>query len=130
MVEELSSPAHFLENRESCAWIRDFVAHFANPVRIKILCRLMQGSACVTELVEATGERQPTISQQLKYLVLAGMVGRKGRGTRNYYRITDPAVPDTMRFLASVAQRAGHIPDASPSRRKTNRARHRTADTH
>ena len=39
-----------------------------NPVRIKILCRLMQESARVTELVEATGERRSTISQQLKYL--------------------------------------------------------------
>ena len=115
MVEELPSPAHFLENREACSWIRDYVAHFANPVRIKILCRLMQESACVTELVEATGERQSTISQQLKYLVLAGMVGREGRGTRNYYRITDPTVPETMRFLADVAQRAGRIPEKSAS---------------
>ena len=115
MVEDFPSPAHFLENREACAWIRDFVAHFANPVRIKILCRLMQDSACVTELVEATGERQSTISQQLKHLVLSGLVGREGRGTRNYYRITDPAVPETMRFLADVAQRAGRIPDKPTS---------------
>ena len=79
MVEEFPSPAHFLENRGACAWIRDFVAHFANPVRIKILCRLMQDSACVTELIEATGERQSTISQQLKYLVLSGLVEREGR---------------------------------------------------
>jgi len=105
-----STTAVFLEDRSSCAWIRDFVAHFANPVRIKILCRLMQGPACVTELVEATDERQSTISQQLKHLLLAGIVNREGRGTRNFYRISDPVVPETMRFFAEVARRVGRIP--------------------
>ena len=101
--------AQFLEDRNACAWIRDFVAHFANPVRIKILCRLMQGPACVTELVEATAERQSTVSQQLKHLLLADIVGREGRGTKNFYRIVDPAVPDTMRFFAEVARNSGRI---------------------
>jgi len=101
--------AQFLKDQNACAWIRDFVAHFANPVRIKILCRLMQGPACVTELIEATGERQSTVSQQLKHLLLAGIVDREGCGTKNFYRIKDPVVPDTMGFFAEIARNAGRI---------------------
>lgn len=113
MINQTLASAHFLESPEACAWIRDFAAHFANHVRIKILCRLMQSAACVTELVAATGEQQSTISQQLKHLALAGLVGREGRGTKNYYHIIEPVVPETMNFFADVAQRAGRIPGKS-----------------
>ena len=101
-----ASPA-FGDDPVACAWIRDFVAHFANPVRLKLLCRLMSGPAFVSELMEATNEKQSTVSQQLKYLLLAGLVERKRVGTRIYYEIGDPVVPETMEFLAKVAGRRG-----------------------
>ncbi len=101
------TPPWFGDDRHACAWIRDFVAHFANPVRLKLLCRLMEGRACVSELMEATGEKQSTVSQQLKHLLLAGLVGRERVGTRVYYEIADPAVPEIMEFLARVASREG-----------------------
>jgi len=96
----------FGEDRQACVWIRDFVAHFANPVRLKLLCRLMAGRACVSELMEATGEKQSTVSQQLKHLLMAGLVERERVGTRVYYEISDPAVPEIMEFLARVARRS------------------------
>ena len=97
----------FGDDQVACAWIRDFVAHFANPVRLKLLCRLMGGPTFVSELMEATREKQSTVSQQLKYLLLAGLVERKRVGTRIYYEIADPVVPETMEFLAKVASRRG-----------------------
>ncbi len=97
----------FGDDRHACAWIRDFVAHFANPVRLKLLCRLMEGRACVSELMEATGEKQSTVSQQLKHLLLAGLVDRERVGTRVYYEIANPVVPEVMHFLARVASRGG-----------------------
>ncbi len=95
----------FGNDRHACLWIRDFVAHFANPVRLKLLCRLMDGRACVSELMEATGEKQSTVSQQLKHLLMAGLVDRERVGTRVYYEISDPAVPELMGFLARIAGR-------------------------
>ena len=96
----------FLDDHRACSWIRDYVNHFAHPVRLKVLCPLMQGPACVSELVESTEERQSTVSQQLKNLLLAGLIEREGRGTRNYYRIADATIPETMRFLAEIARQA------------------------
>ncbi len=95
----------FGDDHHACGWIRDFVAHFANPVRLKLLCRLMEGRACVGELMEATGERQSTVSQQLKHLLLAGLVDRERAGTRVYYEIADSRVPEVMGFLARIAGR-------------------------
>jgi len=83
--------------------MRDFVAHFANPVRLKILCALSEGKACVTELAETTREKQSTVSQQLKNLLLAGFIAKEREGSRVYYQIADPAVKKTMEFLEGLA---------------------------
>ncbi len=87
----------------NCYLMRDFLAHFANPVRLKILCALSAGKACVTELTEATREKQSTVSQQLKNLLLAGFIARQREGSRVYYRIANPAVRKTMDFLQKLS---------------------------
>ncbi|MCK5378896.1 MAG: helix-turn-helix transcriptional regulator [Acidobacteria bacterium] len=90
----------------SCALMRDYIAHFANPVRLKLLCRLVRGGRlCVNELVEVTGEKQSTVSQQLKQLQMARMVHRQREGNRVYYSVSDPVVEETMRFFSSIAER-------------------------
>ncbi len=87
----------------NCYVMRDYVAHFANPVRLKILCCLTEGRACVTDLVQATREKQSTVSQQLKNLLLAGFIARQREGSRVYYQIALPAVKKTMEFLDQLA---------------------------
>ncbi len=90
----------------SCSLMRDFIAHFANPVRLKLLCRLVRGGRlCVNELVEETGEKQSTVSQQLKQLQMARMVHREREGNRVYYSVSEPVVEETMRFFSVIAQR-------------------------
>ena len=90
---------------EECAGLRDFVAHFSNHLRLKILCRLAAGRACVRELVEATGEKQSNVSQQLKHLLDAGLVSRQRAGARVYYEIADPVALEVMEFLFTVVSR-------------------------
>jgi len=85
--------------------LREFVAHFANHLRLKILCRLAAGRACVRELVEATGEKQPNVSQQLKHLLAARLVDRERVGARVYYQIADPVALEVMEYLFTVARR-------------------------
>lgn len=93
-----------MEDQQSCAVMRDFIAQFANPVRIKILCWLVRGGPlCVTDLVKGTGEKQSTISQQLKQLQMTRMVTRNRRGNRVYYSIGDAVVEETMHYLSQIA---------------------------
>ncbi len=70
-------PTELLKRDSACHAVGDFIAQFANPIRLRIICELSLGEASVSELVEATGARQPTVSQYLKTLRLAGTVGRR-----------------------------------------------------
>ena len=101
------APEYWTDKPKSCGKVRDYVAHFANPLRLRILCRLMRGRSSVGELVEHTGERQPTISQQLRLLLLAGLVDRKREGTHQFYFVSNPLVESTMRHLSSIAEAIG-----------------------
>jgi DNA-binding transcriptional ArsR family regulator len=83
-----------------------FVSQFANPLRLRLLCRLVcEGRRSVSELAELTGESQPSVSRQLKLLHLDRLVDRHREGPRVYYSVSDPAVAATMEYLAELAPR-------------------------
>lgn len=90
----------------ACSVMRDYIAHFANPVRLKLLCRMVRGGRlCVNDLVDETGEKQSTVSQQLKQLHMARMVIRERDGNRVYYSVAESVVEETMRYFSSIADR-------------------------
>ena len=62
------------------------------PMRIKLLDRLREGAATVTELQEALGASQQNVSKHLGILHAAGMVSRTKEGNRTRYAISDPSV--------------------------------------
>jgi DNA-binding transcriptional ArsR family regulator len=62
------------------------------PMRIKLLDRLREGDATVTELQQALGASQQNVSKHLGVLHAAGMVSRTKAGTHALYAISDPSV--------------------------------------
>ena len=62
------------------------------PMRIKLLDRLREGDATVSELQEALGASQQNVSKHLGILHAAGMVARTKQGTHTRYSISDPSV--------------------------------------
>ncbi len=62
------------------------------PMRIKLLDRLRDGDATVSELQEALGASQQNVSKHLGILHGAGMVSRSKEGNRVVYAISDPSV--------------------------------------
>jgi DNA-binding transcriptional ArsR family regulator len=62
------------------------------PMRIKLLDRLREGEATVSELQEALGASQQNVSKHLGILHVAGMVARTKRGNTVVYSISDPSV--------------------------------------
>ena len=62
------------------------------PMRIKLLDRLREGSATVGELQEALGASQQNVSKHLLILHNAGMVDRTKNGNLVRYSISDPTV--------------------------------------
>jgi DNA-binding transcriptional ArsR family regulator len=62
------------------------------PMRIKLLDRLREGDATVSELQEALGASQQNVSKHLGILHAAGMVRRSKEGNSTRYAISDPSV--------------------------------------
>ncbi len=62
----------------------------AHPVRLQILEILSNEPACVCDLVQQTGCRQPYVSQQLIVLREAGLVATRREGLNIRYRLTCP----------------------------------------
>ncbi|MCJ7798773.1 MAG: metalloregulator ArsR/SmtB family transcription factor [Polaromonas sp.] len=61
----------------------------ANEDRLLLLCQLTQGEACVSELEELLGIRQPTLSQQLGVLRNEEMVSTRREGKKIFYQVCD-----------------------------------------
>jgi DNA-binding transcriptional ArsR family regulator len=62
------------------------------PMRIRLLDRLRDGSATVQELTVATGSTQQNASKHLGVLLQAGIVRRERQGNFARYEIVDNSV--------------------------------------
>jgi DNA-binding transcriptional ArsR family regulator len=67
----------------------DFLKAMSNPVRLSILCVLMEGSRTVGELEEILDVHQPTLSQQIGELRDAGIITGSRQAKAVVYRLTD-----------------------------------------
>lgn len=59
----------------------------SNPDRLLLLCQLVDGEKCVSQLQELAGISQPTLSQQLGVLRNEGLVSTRREGKNIYYSI-------------------------------------------
>ncbi|MBA2891792.1 DNA-binding transcriptional ArsR family regulator [Nonomuraea soli] len=64
-------------------------ALLADPTRLHLVWLLTQGEADVNTLAQATGAAQPTVSQHLAKLRLAGLVEPRREGRRSIYELRD-----------------------------------------
>jgi DNA-binding transcriptional ArsR family regulator len=65
--------------------------------RLKLLALLTQGECCVTQIVEALGEKNvSTVSQRLRVLRNEGLVARRREGSHVYYALADRHVLDLI----------------------------------
>ena len=76
-----------------------------DPMRIRLLDRLREGSATVGELVQAVGASQQNVSKHLGVLHEAGIVSRRKDGTHAYYAIADESVLDLCEQVCGGLQR-------------------------
>ncbi len=69
---------------------------FADETRLKILCLLRDGEACVHEIVDALDVSQSGVSHQLRVLRDAQLVGHRREGRHVYYRLADAHVREML----------------------------------
>jgi DNA-binding transcriptional ArsR family regulator len=80
------------------------------PMRIKLMDRLRDGEASVSELQEAVGASQQNVSKHLGILRAAGMVSRSKHGNRTVYEISDPSMFELCEVVTEgLRRRAGEL---------------------
>jgi DNA-binding transcriptional ArsR family regulator len=87
----------------------------ADPLRLKILERLTDGPAAVSELVSLAGEAQSKISNHLAVLRDRGLVSATRIGRQRVYEVADPSVSQLVESLAMIAGRSPAKLHMSPS---------------
>lgn len=91
-----------------------------NPDRLMLLCELAQGERSVSQLQEALGIVQPTLSQQLAVLREEGLVETRREGKAIFYRMVSAQALAVMTVLyqqfCAPARR-------TPTRTPTSRSR-------
>ena len=75
-------------NRNAHA-VSEILRALAHPMRLVIVCALLERERCAMELLAITGTTKGNISQHLKLLVLKQFLHKRKDGNRVYYRIAD-----------------------------------------
>lgn len=77
----------------------DFMKSMSNPVRLSILCVLMEGARTVGELEKILDVHQPTLSQQIGELREAGIIAGERVAKAVVYRLADPRAGQVIGHL-------------------------------
>ncbi len=76
---------------------------FADPLRMAILHRLIEGPAAVTEIVAATAESQSKVSNHLAVLRERNLVTARRVGRQMQYRLRNPSVAQVVESLIALS---------------------------
>lgn len=87
------------EMQERALEVSEFMKCFSSPHRLLIMCQLVQGERNVSELIEATGLAQTSMSQHLGKLKDQGLIDFRRDHRTLYYSITDPNALRVMEAL-------------------------------
>lgn len=85
----------------------EFLKALSNPVRLSILCVLLEGESTVSDIEELLDIHQPTLSQQLRELREAGMIEGRRVARAVVYRIADARVRQFIGHLRLLFSSAG-----------------------
>jgi ArsR family transcriptional regulator len=84
------SLACLLIDRDEAERLAVMLKAIADPTRLqifRIIERAPAGEACVCDLADCLGFRQPTVSHHLKIMTEAGLLNRERRGTWAWYSV-------------------------------------------
>ena len=83
---------------------------FGDPTRLTILQLVAESERSVGELVSATGQSQPKVSNHLACLRWCGFVATRREHRRVYYSIADPRVSDLLALARGLLEdNAEHV---------------------
>lgn len=87
------------EMEDKAGQAAEFMKGLASPHRLMLLCHMAEQEKSVTELMEATGIPQTSVSQHLGKLKKEGIVEYRRDHKVLYYRISHPVALSIMQIL-------------------------------
>jgi len=90
----------------------EIASAFSDPLRLAVLQRLIEGPATVSDIVEATGESQPKVSNHLSVLRERNLVTARRSGRQIVYRLRNPSVAQVVESLLALTGPAKGRPTA------------------
>ncbi len=75
------------------------LAALAHPVRLRIVCGLLDGACCVDPMAECLGLTQPFVSRHLAILREAGVVSCTVEGRKRVYHAVHPSLAALVALL-------------------------------
>ncbi len=86
---------------EKCDEVSAVLKSLSHPVRLKVLCRVLEGECSVNELTEFCGIAQSAMSQFLIRMRAEGVLVSRKEQTHVYYGIADSR---TKKLLKSIKE--------------------------
>ncbi len=100
----------------------DLLRALAHPMRLRILCRLLEGELAVAGFETEIGLKQPSLSQQLAQLREAGLVATRREAKSVFYRLTDGRVQIMIAALHEAFGGKPHPAGSQPAAARAKRA--------
>lgn len=80
----------------ACRQAAEIFRALGESSRLQLLCLLMQGEKCVTELAELLDDNMPAVSQRLKLLRSERIVTYRREGKHVFYSLADGHVKELI----------------------------------
>jgi ArsR family transcriptional regulator, virulence genes transcriptional regulator len=90
------------EMEAKAAEAAELLGAMANPVRLLILCALVEGERSVTDLINRTAVSQSAVSQHLAKMRLQGLVSTRRDAQTIYYSLASKEVLAILTTLYNV----------------------------
>jgi len=87
---------------DQCESVSGLIKAIAHPLRLKILCRLVDGECTVSAIEEYCGASQSSVSQYLGKMKLEGLLSARRDGKKIYYQIDHPDLIKLMRSMQRI----------------------------
>ncbi len=84
---------------DQAAFAAETLKALGHPLRLRLVAALCEGDRTVTDLVNLTGARPATVSQQLRILRMRGLVRSRRSGGFATYHVADPGLCDLIRCI-------------------------------
>ena len=87
---------------KKCDEVSQLLKSLSHPVRLKVLCHVLDGEKTVNELTEFCGISQSAMSQFLSRMKDEGVLTSRKEATYSYYSLGDPKIMKLMKALKDI----------------------------